>query len=152
MKTLRVQSANASHSEEQIAPQNMEILMKDIKKSRKSNGSGYTYRVGNSWKTVIKVGVLRVTATNKSKQESRRLAKEKATKVSALNKGSVVGANKLTLNDFLLPWLDGEHKLKIAHSTYRRYRGIAKHYILPALGNLYLQRISKQAYVSAHIP
>ena len=119
--------------------------MNEKKKSRKSNGSGYTYRVGNSWKTVIEVGGRRITATNKSKQESHRLAKDKASKTGNINRGSVTGANKLTLDDFLLPWLDGEHKLKIAHSTYRRYRGIAKHYILPALGNLYLQRISKQA-------
>ena len=118
--------------------------MNNATKSRKSNGSGYTYRVGNSWKTVIEVGGRRITATNKSKQESRRLAKEKASKVGATNKGSAAGAHKITLDDFLLPWLDSEHKLKIAHSTYRRYRGIAKHYILPAMGKLNLQRIGKK--------
>lgn len=118
--------------------------MSENKKSRKSNGHGYTYRVGNSWKTVIEVAGRRITATNKSKQESRRLAKEKASKVAAINRGSAVGAQKLTLNDFLLSWLDNEHKLKIAHSTYRRYRGIAKNYILPSMGNLNLQRISKK--------
>lgn len=118
--------------------------MNDAKKSRKSNGSGYTYRVGNSWKTVIEVGGQRITATNKSKQESRRLAKERASRAGAMNKGSVAGAHKLTLEDFLLPWLDGEHRLKIAYSTYRRYRGIAVHYILPAMGKLNLQRISKK--------
>jgi len=102
--------------------------MNEKKKSRKSNGSGYTYRVGNSWKTVIEVGGRRITATNKSKQESRRLAKDKASKTGTLNRGSVTGAKKLTLDDlvFLLP-----------KSQYFRLPGTAsmRSLLPPHLGN-----------------
>lgn len=113
------------------------------KRMRKSNGQGYTYRVGNSWKTVIEVAGRKVTATNKSKQESRRLAKEKASKITP-HKGVAFGANRLTLNSFLIPWLEQHHKSRIAYTTYNRYRGIAKNYILPALGTMNLQNIGKR--------
>jgi integrase len=118
--------------------------MRENKKSRRSNGAGYTYRVGNSWKTVIEVGGQRVTATNKSQQESRRLAREKAHKVVALNKGTISGAYKVLFSDHLMPWLDNQHRNQIAHSTYRRYRGIAKHYVIPALGNVAMQKLTKK--------
>lgn len=118
--------------------------MLDKKKSRRSNGAGYTYRVGNSWKTVIEVGGRRITATNKSQQESRRLAREKAQKVVALNKGTISGAHKVLFADYLTPWLENQHRNQIAYSTYRRYRGIAKHYVIPALGNIALQKLTKK--------
>lgn len=118
--------------------------MNESKKSRKSNGSGYTFKVGNSWKTVIEVNGKPVTATNKSKQESRRLAKERAQKASKLNPGSIPNASKVTVGEYLIPWLENEHKNQIAYSTYRRYLGIAKNYIVTALGQIPLQRITKK--------
>jgi len=118
--------------------------MLEKKKSRRSNGAGYTYRVGNSWKTVIEVGGQRITATNKSQQESRRLAREKAQKVVALNKGTISGAHKVLFSDHLTPWLEHQHRNQIAYSTYRRYRGIAKHYVIPALGDIMLQKLTKK--------
>lgn len=115
-----------------------------MKNYRKANGQGHTFKVGNSWKTVIEVGGARFTATNKSKQESKRLAKEKAQRVGVVNKGAVPAAGRLKLVDFLMPWLESVHKNQIAYSTYRRYLGLAKHYVLPTLGESYLQRISKK--------
>ena len=113
-------------------------------KSRKTNGNGYTYKVGGSWKTVIQVNGQLVSATNKSQQESKRLAKDRAKKAQLLNKGILVGAHRVKLSDHLIPWLETEHSYKIAHSTLVRYLSIAKLYIVPALGGIQLQKITKR--------
>lgn len=126
----------------QMAPKEKEHKM--ATKTRKSNGHGYTYKVGNSWKTVISSQGRTVTATAKTQQESRRRAKEKAQQLPVVNHGRILGSNKVTLNDFLLPWLDLNHKNSIASTTYRRYRGLAVNVILPALGAIQLNRITKR--------
>ena len=113
-------------------------------KTRKSNGQGHTYKVGNSWKTVITSQGRTVTATAKTQQESKRRAKEKLHQLPAANNGKVLGANKVTLGEYLLPWLDFQHKNAIASTTYRRYRGLAVRNIVPALGNMQLNKISKK--------
>lgn len=48
------------------------------------------------------------------------------------------------MEEFLLPWLDKNHKNNIADTTYRRYRGLATMYIIPALGRMSLQNISRK--------
>jgi integrase len=113
-------------------------------KTRKSNGQGHTYKVGNSWKTVITSQGRTVTATAKTQQESKRRAKEKVHQLPAANNGKVLGANKVTLGEYLLPWLDFQHKNAIASTTYRRYRGLAVRNIVPALGTMQLDKISKK--------
>jgi integrase len=113
-------------------------------KTRKSNGQGHTYKVGNSWKTVITSKGRTVTATAKTQQESKRRAKEKVHQLPASNNGKVVGASKVTLGEFLLPWLDFHHKNAIASTTYRRYRGLAVRNIIPALGQMQLNKITKR--------
>ena len=120
-------------------------------KSRKTNGNGYTYKVGKSWKTVIQVNGHLVSATNKSAQESKRLAKDRAKKAQLLNKGILVGAHRVKLSDHLIPWLEAEHSYKIAHSTLVRYLSIAKVYIVPALGGIQLQKITKREIAQVHL-
>ena len=113
-------------------------------KSRKANGQGHTYKVGNSWKTVITSQGRTVTATAKSQQESKRRAKEKLVHLPIANNGKVSGAYKITLGEFLIPWLDNTHKKDIASTTYRRYRGLALRNVVPALGHLQLNKITKR--------
>jgi integrase len=113
-------------------------------KTRKSNGQGHTYKVGNSWKTVITSQGRTVTATAKTQQESKRRAKEKIHQLPVANNGKVLGASKVTLGEYLLPWLDFHHKNAIASTTYRRYRGLAVRNIIPALGAMQLNKISKR--------
>jgi integrase len=100
--------------------------------------------VGNSWKTVITSQGRTVTATAKTQQESKRRAKEKIHQLPVANNGKVLGASKVTLGEYLLPWLDFQHKNAIASTTYRRYRGLAVRNIVPALGKMQLNKISKR--------
>ena len=50
---------------------------KGIEMAKKANGQGYTYKVGNSYRTVIRNGDHSITAMAKNAQDSRKLAKEK---------------------------------------------------------------------------
>ena len=113
-------------------------------KSRKANGQGHTYKVGNSWKTVITSRGRTVTATAKSQQESKRRAKEKLTQLPAVNHGKVIAGLRMTLGEFLLPWLDNNHKQNITSTTYRRYRGLAVRNVIPALGSMQINKITNR--------
>jgi integrase len=114
-------------------------------KTRKTNGAGHTYKVGNSWKTVhTRQGKIVATATHKNKQESKRLAKAKFDSLPLPNNGSLPGANKIKVSDYLIPWLENIHSLQISDTTLTRYLGLAKHYVIPALGEIQLGKVSKR--------
>lgn len=113
-------------------------------KTRKSNGQSHTYKVGNSWKTVIAIQGRAVTATAKTQQESKRRAKEKVHQLPIANHGKISGSYKVTLAEHLIPWLDYHHKSAIASTTYRRYRGLAVRNIIPALGTTQLNKITRR--------
>jgi integrase len=110
--------------------------------ARKANGQGHTYKVGNSYRTVIRKGDHRITAMAATVQESRRRAKEKLDLLpNILNKNSLPVA-RMHLADYLLQWLEEEHKHNIAHSTYKRYLALAKFHINPSIGDIELQKLS----------
>ena len=115
------------------------------KKTRKSNGSGHTYKVGNSWKTVhTRQGKIVASATHKNKAVSKSLAKAKFDALATPNNGTIPGASKIKLCDYLNPWLDNIHSLRISDTTLTRYKGLAKHYVIPALGELQLGKVTKR--------
>jgi integrase len=110
--------------------------------SRRSNGQGHTYKVGNSYRTVIHYNGHIVTAMAATTQESRKRAKEKLEKLPKLvtSKGSLP-QSKIALGKYLLEWLEEEHKHQIAHSTWKRYRALAVHHIVPVIGQIPLRKI-----------
>lgn len=113
------------------------------KKSRRRNGDGNTYRHKNGWRTVISHKGHTVTAMGRSEQESRRLAKEKIKKLPIYDGSLVPEASKLTTGDFLTNWITKKHKTSIAATTYRRYASLIHIHIIPALGSIKLQAVTK---------
>ena len=115
---------------------------KECAMSRKANGQGYTYKVGKSYRTVIRRGDQSVTAMAPTAQLSRQRAKEKIEKLPKLlgNKNSLP-QSKIALGKYLLEWLEEEHKHQIAHSTWKRYRALATHHIVPVIGQISLRKI-----------
>ncbi len=111
--------------------------------ARKANGQGHTYKVGSSYRTVIRQGDTVVTAMAKTAQQSKSLAKAKLSKLPQYQ-SSLPGNPKLKVEEFLLKWLDEIHRHQIAHSTYRRYRSLAVHHINPSLGHLELKKLNSQ--------
>jgi integrase len=113
------------------------------KKSRRRNGDGNTYRYKNGWRTVISHKGHTVTAMGRSEQESRRLAKDKI-KALPIYEGSLdPAAAKLTTGEYLINWITKKHKTSIAATTYRRYASLLNIHIIPALGALKLQAVTK---------
>ena len=110
--------------------------------ARKANGQGHTYKVGNSYRTVIRKGDHRITAMAATVQESRRRAKEKLDLMPNISSKSSLPVARMHLADYLLKWLEEEHKHNIAHSTYKRYIALAKFHINPAAGDIELQKLT----------
>jgi integrase len=109
--------------------------------ARKANGQGHTYKVGNSYRTVIRCGDHSITAMAATAQDSRKKAKLKLESMpNILAKRSALPSARLTIGEFLLSWLEGEHKHNIAHSTYKRYQALLVHHIEPVIGDLELQK------------
>lgn len=113
------------------------------KKSRRRNGDGNTYRHKNGWRTVIEYKGQTVTAMGRSEQESRRLAKAKLAALPAFNANLIPGANKLQVSGSLTDWLENKHKPEIAITTYRRYESLIRVHVIPAIGELKLQSVTK---------
>jgi len=73
MYAFLIQTVAVSQMHKQLAE------TKDIEMARKANGQGHTYKVGNSYRAVIRKGddcITAMTAMTATAQESRRLAKE----------------------------------------------------------------------------
>lgn len=111
--------------------------------TRKANGQGHTYKVGSSYRTVIRQGGAVITAMAKTAQQSKSLAKKKISKLPQ-EQSLVPGNLKLKVEEFILVWLDETHQHQIAHSTYRRYRSLAVHHINPFLGHQELRKLNSQ--------
>jgi integrase len=75
-------------------------------------------------------------------QESRRLAKEKLELQPNLLSKSSLPVARMRFDDYLINWLEEEHKHTIAHSTYKRYLALAKFHINPVLGEIEVQKLS----------
>jgi integrase len=118
------------------------VETKDIEMARKANGQGHTYKVGNSYRTVIRKGKHCITAMAATAQESRRLAKEKLELKPNLLSESSLPVTRMQFGDYLIRWLEDEHKHTIAYSTYKRYLALAKFHINPVLGEIEVQKLS----------
>ncbi len=110
------------------------------KGKRNANGLGHTYKVGNSYKTVIRRDGQTYTATASTQKDSRQKAMSKADGMLQLARKKV--DEKIPLENFLMNWLENQHRFNIAHSTYLRYRSLAIHHINPKLGRMPIAEIS----------
>jgi integrase len=84
-----------------------------------------------------------VTAMGRSEQESRRLAKEKIKALPIYDGSLVPAAAKLTTGEYLTNWITKKHKTSIAATTYRRYASLISVHIIPTLGSIKLQAVTK---------
>ena len=109
---------------------------------RNANGLGHTYKVGNSYKTVIRRNGRVFTATASSQKDSQHNAMLKAEGL-----GSPVAKRQeenIRLDFFLLNWLENEHRHNIAHSTYLRYRSLSIHHINPSIGKIFIAELTSR--------
>jgi integrase len=110
--------------------------------ARRSNGQGHTYKVGNSYRTVIHCEGHVITAMAATAQESRKRAKEKLGLIQKDITEILPPVERMQLGVYLMSWLEDEHKHTLAYSTYKRYLALAKFHINPVLGEIELQKLS----------
>lgn len=110
---------------------------------RKSNGYGHTYKVGNSWRTVIRHQGRVISANSTSKNESRKRAREKYLLAISSTNASINLGVSLTVENYFANWLETEHKDSISHSTFRRYSSLMRVHILPVIGKIKLSDLSR---------
>jgi integrase len=114
-----------------------------IDMAKKANGQGYTFKVGSSFRTVIKHNGYVVTAMARTAQDSRQLAKAKLAQLPSIKRSQdSENLEKIKLADYLLEWLDNEHKHNIAHSTYKRYRSLSVNHINPLIGSYQIGKLT----------
>ena len=113
-------------------------------RKRKANYQGHTYKVGNSWRTVIRAQGKTISANASTQQESRKRAKEKLAEMPDLKISGRTVESQITIGEFLTNWLREEHAHQVAQSTFNRYRGLAERYIAPIIGNEQLRQVNKK--------
>jgi len=109
--------------------------------TRRANGQGYTYKNKTSYRTVIKRNGKVFTASGKTIQESRRNTRNKLEQENP-NALPNTKKSKLTLQEFLISWLENEHRHNISNGTYLRYESLSRIHIIPQMGTLRLNQIS----------
>ena len=112
-------------------------------RSRKSNHQGHTYKVGNSWRTVIRVSGTTVSANASTQQESRKRAKEKLNRLQNAPSRDFVCESTESIGMFISDWLRTEHVHSIAPSTFLRYQGLLTRYISPTIGDIPTAQVEK---------
>jgi integrase len=113
-------------------------------RKRKANYQGHTYKVGNSWRTVIRAQGKTISANASTQQESRKRAKEKLSEMPELKISGHAVESRITIGEFLDTWLREEHVHQVAQSTFNRYQGLAERYIAPIIGKEQLRQVNKK--------
>ncbi|SFR15428.1 tyrosine-type recombinase/integrase [Desulfoscipio geothermicus] len=99
-----------------------------------------------SWTIVIETG--RDPATGKRKRlyqafkgTKKEAEKEMARLITEIEKGTYIDPSDMTFGQFATMWLDDYGKLKLAPTTYRRYKQIIDLRVVPWLGQIQLDKL-----------
>lgn len=116
----------------------------DLKAPRKKarNGEGNTYKFRNGYRTAIEVKGRVITATGRTATESRKKAKEKLQSLPD-TAGTLSIGRDMTFGDYAKNWLETSKNSHLAHSTYIRYLSLLNTHLLPRLGDIRLQHLTK---------
>lgn len=80
----------------------------------------------------------------KSGYTSKREAKNERDKIiGELYSGTYIVQTKLTVRDFYIFWLENEMKIRITDDSYKAYKNIIYHHIIPKIGNITMVNLNK---------
>lgn len=80
----------------------------------------------------------------KSGYTSKREAKNERDKIiGELYSGTYIVQTKLTVRDFYIFWLENEMKIRITDDSYKAYKNIICHHIIPKIGNITMVNLNK---------
>lgn len=113
-------------------------------RARKGTGTIYEYRPGR-FRGMLDLGIgadgkrIRISATGGSVEEVQR--KLDAIKQDAL-RGLPMKAEKLTVGEYLIRWLEDAARPTVRPSTYVRYSTLIRKHIAPRIGGIQLDKLS----------
>lgn len=112
-------------------------------KARRSPGDGSVFqRKDKRWVVQIELeDGNRKTYYVKSKQEGREKLKQLQRQIE---QGTLATGPQQTVKQYLEYWLEEVHKPNIKISTYVKYRKVIQGYIIPALGDVKLEKLTPQ--------
>lgn len=80
----------------------------------------------------------------KSGYTSKREAKNERDKIiGELYSGTYIVQTKLTVRDFYIFWIENEMKIRITDDSYKAYKNIIYHHIIPKIGNITMVNLNK---------
>jgi integrase len=91
----------------------------------------------------------RRVATTTVKGNRRAAEKELRRLLRTLDTGEHVDPSRMTVREWLNTWLDAVRE-EVSGKTLERYREIAQHFLMPALGNLQLSKLSPSHIQTAY--
>jgi len=108
-----------------------------------------TKRSANSWSLVVEAGKDPETGKRRQQWHTVKGTKRDAQRalrsiLDALESGTYVKPNKLTLGEWLLEWFDTYVAMHTTPRTQESYRSILHHHLIPALGSLPLNGLQPQ--------
>lgn len=106
----------------------------------KGEGSVYMRKDGRAAASAIYEGK-RITKYGKNKTEARQ---KLDTYLDDLKAGRVVVGPKQTVEQYLTHWLEDSRRLRIRLSTLRKYRMMLRVHLIPALGPMQLNELSRE--------
>lgn len=112
--------------------------------ARRGNGEGSIYQRKSDGKWVGSITL----ENRKRKVFYGKTRKEVQEKLKAAlreqQQGTLVTASQQTLKQFLEDWLENTHKQNIRPRSHERYEEIVRLHIIPAIGNVPLQKLTPQ--------
>lgn len=117
-----------------------------MSRKRRGRGEGSIYkRKDGLW-----CGILTIGWSPEGKQMRRYIYRtEKAAVLDALDKlradlrsGLPIDPTRMVVSDFLARWLQDVARVRVRPSTYRRYQGLIRLYVLPRLGGVPLGHVA----------
>ena len=115
------------------------------KKSVPGGGSVYQRKSDGRW-----VAKFKVVETGKYKELYASTEKEAIAKLQQAlyeQKQGIMAPGKeamVKLKDYLEDWLETVHKPTLRVSSYVKYRGLLRNYILPELGHIQLKKLTSE--------
>lgn len=116
--------------------------MAESKRVRRTHGEGSVYmrKDGRAAASAIYEDK-RITKYGKTKKEARE---KLDAYLDDLKKGKVVIGPKQTVAQYLTHWLEDTHRLVIELTTLARYRAVLRIHIIPVLGHIQLNKLSRE--------
>ena len=113
----------------------------------RGSGEGSIFKSGNLWRGQISLNGTRKSVSGKTKKEvADKLAKLRVD----YNEGNYVERNDVTVEEWVVHWLETKVKPNITEQSYIHLEGLFTNHLLNEIGNMHLQEVTRQVLEEAY--